>query len=226
MFRVITCAVGALLASIKSRHELTLENLGLRHQLALLRQGGPKRPRLTTWDRLIWVILSKAWSSWTDVLVIVQPNTVVRWHRHAFRLFWRFKSRRGKPGRPKVDTELRNLSRQMAHENLWRAPRIHKELVRLGFEISERTVARYVPRMPPSTRARQSWRTFLKNHRHAIAAMDLFVVPTVAHGLNVRLAPRLSGNDRATVRLLDRSKRHGATCLRLVYGATASCRCG
>ena len=182
MLTILGSIASAALAFLRSRRDVAAENLALRHQLSVLRRER-RTPRLSRWDRLLWVILAKAWSSWTDVLVIVQPNTVIRWHRHAFRLFWRFKSRRGKPGRPKVDTELRNLIRQMARENLWRAPRIHKELLRLGFEISQRTVARYVPRMPPSTRARQSWRTFLKNHRHAIAAMDLFVVPTMTFRL-------------------------------------------
>ena len=178
MLRVIKCLVGSLLACMKSRRVVVLENLGLRHQLAVLSQSGTKRPRLTQWDRLLWVWLSKAWPGWNRLLVIVKPDTVIGWHRSAFRLYWRWRSRGRGPGRPKIDAELRNLIRQMARENLWRAPRVHKELIRLGFEISERTVARY---MPPA--ARQSWHTFLKNHRHVIAAMDLFVVPTITFRL-------------------------------------------
>ena len=109
-------------------------------------------------------------------------------HRHSMAslgvqalLGW--KSKRGKPGRPKITAEARALIRQMARNNLWRAPRIHKELVRMGFEVSERTVARYMPMLPPSPSARQSWRTFLRNHRYAIAAIDLFVVPTITFRL-------------------------------------------
>jgi hypothetical protein len=117
MFRIIQCLVGAVLASTKSRHELTLENPALRHQLAVLGQSGLKRPRLTRWDRLLWVGLSQVWSAWTQSLLIVKPDTVIRWHRSVFNLHWRWKSRAGQPGRPKIDAELRALIRQMAHEN-------------------------------------------------------------------------------------------------------------
>jgi putative transposase len=176
MLRIIKCLVGMLFAASRSRADMALEILSLKDR-------GPRRPRLTRWDRILWVFLSKVCPVWSQLLVIVKPETVVRWHRHAFRAFWRWKSLRGKPGRPRIDAELRNLIRQMAAENLWRAPRIHKELIRLGFEVSERTVARVMPKLAPSPAARQSWQMFLRNHRHAIAAMDLFVVPTITFRL-------------------------------------------
>ena len=182
MLKIIRCVAGALWASAKNRRELVLENLALRHQLAILRHE-KRRLRLSRWDRILWVSLSRWWRQWQEHLVIVQPETVIRWHRQAFHRFWHWKSRRGKPGRPRMDVELRELIHQMARENLWRAPRIHKELVRLGFEVSQRTVARYMPKVLPSPAARQSWRTFLRNHRHAIVAMDLFVVPTITFRL-------------------------------------------
>jgi len=182
MITVLGCMLSAMLAFFKPRCDLAAQVLTLRHQLAVLQQER-RTPRLNRWDRILWVCLSKVWPSWTTVLVIVQPDTVIRWCRSAFRTFWRWRSRRCRPGRPRVDVELRRLIRQMARDNLWRAPRIHKELVRLGFDVSQRTVARYMPKSAPNPAARQSWRTFLKNHRHAIAAMDLFVVPTITFRL-------------------------------------------
>jgi len=184
MLPILRCLAGALWACIKARRELALENLALRHQLAVLQRRRPDRPLLTRWDRLLWVWLSKTWPGWTRLLVVVQPDTVIRWHRSAFKLYWRWKSRRGSSGRPKIDRELRALIQRIADENpTWRAPRVFKELVRLGFEVSHRTVARYMPRRPPSPASRQSWSTFLANHRDAIAAMDLFVVPTITFRL-------------------------------------------
>ncbi len=128
---------------------------------------------------MLWVFLSKVWSSWTRALVIVQPETVIRWRRSAFKLFWRWKSRRGEPGRPKIDAELRQLIRRMAFENRWRAPRIAKELGRFDIDVHEDTVRRYMPKLPPTEKQRQSWKRFLLNHREVLAAMDFFVVPTV-----------------------------------------------
>lgn len=179
---IIRCLLSGVLALFRSRRDLATEVIGLRHQLAVLHRER-RTPRLTPWDRLLWVFLSKTWPSWEQLLVIVQPATVIRWHRLAFKLYWIRKSRLGKAGRPRIDAKLRDLIRQMAHENLWRAPRIHKELVRLGFDVSQRTVARYLPRLPASPAARQSWRTFLHNHRDQIAAMDFFVVPTITFRL-------------------------------------------
>ena len=145
-----------------SRAALHLENLALRQQLAALDRKGA-RPSLRMADRLFWVVLSRLWSGWREILVIVKPETVIGWHRKGFRRFWTRKSRRGKPGRPPVSSEFRGLIRRMSRENpLWGAPRIHGELRMLGFEVSEAAVSKYMPRhpKPPS----QTWRTFLENH--------------------------------------------------------------
>ena len=120
-----------------SRAALHLENLALRQQLAALDRKGA-RPSLRMADRLFWVVLSRLWSGWREILVIVKPETVIGWHRKGFRRFWTRKSRRGKPGRPPVSSEFRGLIRRMSRENpLWGAPRIHGELRMLGFEVSE-----------------------------------------------------------------------------------------
>ena len=158
------------------RATLAAEILALRHQLGVL-QRSVKRPRLRQRDRILWVWLSRFWASWRSSLMIVQPDTVVRWHQQGFRLYWRWKSR-GKPGRPKIDPEIRRLIRRMCRENsTWGAPRIHSELALLGYVVAETTVAEYMirHRKPPS----QTWRTFLENHIGDIAAIDFFVVPTV-----------------------------------------------
>ena len=146
--------------ALPSRRALVFENLALRRQIAVY-QCTTKRPRLRNADRLFWVWLSRCWSGWREALILVQPRTVVGWHRRGFRLYWRWKSR--KTGRPRITAELRALIRRMKRANpLWGAPRIHSELLKLGIEISERTVSRWLPRLrkPPS----QSWRTFLANH--------------------------------------------------------------
>ena len=159
-----------------NRAALLAENLALRHQLAVL-QRSVKRPRLRQRDRIFWSWLSHLWPGWRSVLVIVQPETVVRWHQQGFRLYWRWKSRAA-AGRPPVDREIRDLIRRMARENpTWGAPRILSELLLLGHKIAESTVSKYMPRQskPPS----QTWRTFLANHAHQIVACDFFTVPTV-----------------------------------------------
>jgi len=129
------------------------------------------------------MVLRTLWSKWAQVLVSVEPETVVRWHRQGFRLFWRWKSRKGrKNGRPNVTQELRDLIKRLARENpSWGAPRIHGELLKLGFEdeVSERTVQRYMPRRPAVPGSVDRWKAFLRNHSNAIAAMDLFSVPTI-----------------------------------------------
>src|SRR5713226_6734984 len=166
----LLCFVLAALASpFKSKLRLEAENAVLRHQLIVLRRRVHDRVRLTNHDRWFPSILK--------VLTIIQPETLVRWHRAGFRCYWRWKSRpRG--GRLQIDTELRILIRRMSVENpLWGAPRIHGELLKLGIEIAQSSVAKYMVkrRGPPS----QGWRTFLHNHAPDIAAMDLFVVPTI-----------------------------------------------
>jgi putative transposase len=178
MAQLVFLLTHGLRALLRDRADLALENLALRQQVAVLAERRP-RPRLSTTDRLFWVFLRRLWSRWADVLVVVQPDTVVRWHRLGFRLLWRWRSRPGRPGRPRIDSELRDLIRQMARENpTWGAPRIHGELLMLGFDIAERTVSRYMPRRPAPGDVVERWKVFLRNHQEAIVGMDFFTVPT------------------------------------------------
>jgi putative transposase len=177
MFRLFAIIGAALHAALLPRGHLVLENLALRQQVAVLARKRP-RPALTVADRAFWVVLRRVWSGWAERLVIVKPDTVVRWHRAGFRLYWTWRSRRGRTGRPRVDREIRDLIRRMVSENGWGAPRIHGELQKLGIDVSERTVSRYLPRRRADPEKVQRWMTFLRNHAGAIAAMDLFVVPT------------------------------------------------
>jgi transposase InsO family protein len=176
------CFVLAILASpFKSKSRLEAENAVLRHQLIVLRRKVRGRVRLTNNDRWFLIQLYRWFPSIVHILTIVQPETLVRWHRAGFRNYWRWKSRR-RGGRPQIEADLRALIRQMSMENpLWGAPRIHGELLKLGFEVAQSSVAKYMVkrRGPPS----QGWRTFLRNHAPDIAAMDLFVVPTIGFGL-------------------------------------------
>lgn len=168
--------IGLLRVLLARRRNLVLENLALRQQLAVLKQTN-RRPRLTNFDRQFWVVLSKVWSGWQRALHIVQPNTVIRWHREGFRRHWASKTRR--PGRPAVSKKIRALIRRMSAANpLWGAPRIHGELVKLGIEISEATVSKYLVRSP--TPPSQSWRAFMKNHAKELLAIDFFTVPTAS----------------------------------------------
>ncbi len=173
---IVLALLGALRAALRTRADLALENLALRQQLALLCRGS-KRPQFRRLDRLLWVWLSSRWARWREALHLVRPETVIRWHRQGFRAFWTWKSRHGRTGRPSVGSELANLVRTMALANpLWGAPRIHGELLKLGFDVSQRTVSRLMPRRPkpPS----QTWRTFLENHLADLVSVDFFVVPT------------------------------------------------
>jgi transposase InsO family protein len=176
------CFVLAVLASpFKSKLQLEAENAALRHQLIVLRRRLHGRVRLTNNDRWFSIQLYRWFPSILQVLTIIQPETLVRWHRAGFRCYWRWKSR-PVGGRPQIETELRVLIRRMSVENpLWGAPRIHGELLKLGFEVAQSSVAKYMVkrRGPPS----QGWRTFLHNHAPDIAAMDLFVVPTIGFDL-------------------------------------------
>jgi putative transposase len=170
--------LGALTSMLKTSAQLRLENLALRQQLAVLRRSAPRRLRLTPADRIFWVWLRRVWSDWKSALMIVKAETVVAWHRKGFRLFWAWRIRRGKSGRPSVPQEVRDLIRMMSRNNpRWGAPRIHGELLKLGIEITEPTVAKYMVRhrKPPS----QSWRTFLDNHLRSLVSVDFFTVPTV-----------------------------------------------
>src|SRR3981081_1433346 len=176
------CFVLAVLASpFKSKVRLEAENAVLRHQLIVLRRRLHGRVRLTNHDRWFLIQLYRWFPSILQVLTIIRPETLVRWHRAGFRCYWRWKSH-PLGGRLQIETELRALIRRMSMENpLWGAPRIHGELLKLGFEVAQSSVAKYMDkrRGPPS----QGWRTFLLNHAPDIAAMDLFVVPTVGFDL-------------------------------------------
>src|SRR5882724_4733730 len=178
----LLCFVVAVLASpFKSKIRLEAENATLRHQLVVLRRKLKGRARLTNNDRWFFVQVFRWFPSILPVLMIIRPETLVRWHRAGFRRYWRWKSRR-RGGRPPIEAELRALIRQMSTENLlWGAPRIHGELLKLGFEVAQSSVAKYMVkrRGPPS----QGWRTFLHNHAPDIAGMDLFVVPTISFDL-------------------------------------------
>ncbi len=179
MARLGLLLLAVVRALLQPRSDLVLENLALRQQLAVLMHSG-RRPRITRADRWFWVMLRRCWSRWTEVLIFVKPETVVSWHRRGFRRYWTWLSRRGRRGRPAIETNLRALIRRMAMENpTGGAPRIHGELLMLGFDISERTGSRYLPRYQAQPDAGTRWLTFLRNHRDAIAGMDFFVVPTV-----------------------------------------------
>ena len=177
MTALFIAVLTSLRASIGSRLELAAEILALRHQLAVLQRTTPKRPRLRPIDRLLWMLLSRVWPNWRQAVQIVTPATVVRWHRRAFAVYWRWHSRYRPVGRPALASDLRALIRQMRKVNpLWGAPRIHGELQKLGIDVSQTTVAKYLGRRrgPPS----QSWRTFLTNHVSQLASIDFFTVPT------------------------------------------------
>lgn len=166
---------------IRTRADLSAEVAVLRQQLIVAKRHAPLRPFITDLDRFILVWLWRLWPRLLSAVVIVQPETVLRWHRAGFRRFWRWKSR-SVGGRPRIDAELRTLIRRMSRENaLWGAPRIHGELLKLGFLVSQSTVAKYMVRRrgPPS----QGWRTFIRSHASEIAAIDLFVVPTIGFKL-------------------------------------------
>src|SRR3989440_7051320 len=183
------CFLLALFASpFKSKGRLEAENAALRHQLTVLRRKVRGRAQFTNGDRVFFVLPSVL-----KAITIIRPETLVRWHRAGFRRYWRWKSQ-SLGGRPPISAELRALIRRLSVENvLWGAPRIHGELLKLGFAVAQSTVAKYMAKNgDPSG---QSWGTFLRNHAPHIAAMDQFVVPTVSFNLLyvlviVRLARR------------------------------------
>jgi hypothetical protein len=167
-----------------SRRDLVLENLALRQPLSVLKQKHP-HPRLEASERLSWVVLRRLWSGWRRALILVQPETVVRWHRAGFKLYWTWLWRhQTRVGRKPVSRELRELIFRMVAENsTWGSPRIHGELVMLGFDISERTVLRWMRKAPRNPEPAKRWAAFLINHREMIAAMDFFTVPTLTFGV-------------------------------------------
>jgi transposase InsO family protein len=190
--KLLACFVVSL---FRSKGRLEAEIVVLRHQLNVLRRGMPSRARLTLIDRLVFVWLYRLRPSVQSSVVIVQPETVVRWHREGFRLYSRWKSRTH-GGRPRIPSELRRLIHEMSRANpLWGAPRIHGELLKLGIAVAQSTVAKYMARgrRPPS----QTWKAFLRNHAAGIAAVDLFVVPTIGFRLLYVLV--ILGHDRRRI---------------------------
>ena len=177
MSDLLKLILGVLASLFKLRAMLEAENLVLRQQINVLRRQTPKRPHLNNTDRFLFVWIYRLFPSVLGAMAIVRPETIVRWHRAGFRAYWRWRSR-NRVGRPGISGELRMLIREMSLSNpLWGAPRIHGELLKLGFDVAQSTVACYIRRRwrPPS----QGWRTFLSNHVDGIAAVDLFVLPTI-----------------------------------------------
>lgn len=177
MVGFIKLLLGFIRDWVSLRERLAAENLVLRHQLNILRRNTPKRLRLFDSDRALFAGLYGLRPSILSALAIVQPETVIRWHRAGWRAWWRWKSR-NRGGRPTIGTELRDLIRQMCRDNpLWGAPRIHGELLKLGFDVAQSTVSKYMVRRrgPPS----QGWKTFLRNHADGVASIDLFTVATI-----------------------------------------------
>jgi putative transposase len=182
MFRFVWLFFGMLVRLFRGRQSLLLENLALRQQLVALKRRHP-RPSLGLFDQLFWVVARRVWSAWKQSLILVTPETVVRWHRTGFRMYWGLISRvQRQVGRKQTPKAIRELIFQMVVENpTWGAPRI--QLLMLGFDLSETTISRWMkwaPRDPDRTRR---WLVFLRNHREAIAAMDFFTAPTITFGV-------------------------------------------
>lgn len=174
IFRFILCL-------FPRRTNLIAENIALRHQLLVLERTAGK-PKLKQRDRILWVWLSHVWTNWQSGLVIVQPNTVVKWHRQGFKLYWRWKSRGRRPGRPSISLEVRELIRQMSRDNpTWGVPHIQDELALLGVHVAESTIRKY--RVRSQVPGPQTWKTFVRNHIPEIAAIDFFVVHTATYRL-------------------------------------------
>ena len=181
MIALLWFVLAVVAAPFKSKCRLEAENAALRHQLIVLRRTVHSQVRLTNNDRWFFIQLYRWFPSILQALTIVRPETLVRWHRAGFRRYWRWKSR-PLGGRPQIDADLRALIRRMSVENpLWGAPRIHRELLKLGFSVAQSSVAKYMVKRHGSPS--QAWRTFLRNHAPDIAAMDLFVVPTIGFDL-------------------------------------------
>jgi putative transposase len=176
MLNSLLLALRLLILVLSGHKQVALENAALRHQLAVFTREG-KRPRLRVQDRLFWIALKRIWKDWRTALVIVQPETVIAWQRKRFKRYWWSLSQPKGPGRPRASLEIRKLVRTMATANpLWGAPRVHGELLKLGFEISERTVSRL---MPKGRKPMQTWMTFLRNHVGQLVSIDFFTVATI-----------------------------------------------
>jgi len=159
MKRLLNLFIHLIHASAKSRNDLILENIALRQQLAIFKHKNP-RPKTRNLDRIFWILLKRFWSGWQNCLHIVSPDTVKHWHRNGFKMYWRWKSRAKRLGRPKISKEIRDLIKRMAADNpTWRAPRIHGELLMLGFDVSEATVSRYLPKRKPTEKQLKQWIT-------------------------------------------------------------------
>ncbi|MCB9833834.1 MAG: DDE-type integrase/transposase/recombinase [Planctomycetes bacterium] len=180
MLNLISHLLALLEALTADRTRLALENVMLRQQLAVMKRT-TKRPRIEDEDRSFWAFMKEVFKDWKDNLVIVKPETVVRWHREGFARFWAKRSHeRRRPGRPPISMKLIHLIRKLSQENAtWGAPHIANELALLGHDVGETTVAKYMVKRPPSERKRQSWRAFLKNHMSEAAACDFFTLPTL-----------------------------------------------
>jgi hypothetical protein len=222
---VFSAFFASLTLSLCSRAALQLEILALRHQLSVL-QRSVTRPKLTTSDRLLWAWLCRVWPDWRSALVIVKPDTVIAWHRKGFRLFWTWNSRRGGPGRPAVPQDVRELIRRMSHENpLWGAPPIHGELLKLGVNVGETSVGKYMGRrrQPPS----QTWRTFLKNRPQCplVSSRVPLAWPRPLHRLSPCAGAR-PGVRRSNTTYFASAPRKRSTCLRTRLGTIVWCRGG
>ena len=184
MFRSLRLWLGLLSRCFRSHRGLLLENLALRQQLIVFKRKRAK-PRLSFLDKLFWVLARRFWPAWKRSLIVVTPETVARWHRAGFRMYWSLISKvRKQVGRKRISKEVRDLIYRMVAENPeWGAPRIHGELLMLGFDVSERTVSRWMKCAPRDPESARRWLSFLRNHREAIAAMDFFTVPTVTFSL-------------------------------------------
>jgi transposase InsO family protein len=196
MITILSALVSLLSFRVRRRASLELELVALGHQVSVLRRQRKGRLQLFATDRLLWVWLYRIWPQVLNAMVLVKPASVIQWNRKGFRLYWRWRSGSRQIGRPKTSTEIRNLIRQMSMANpLWGAPRIHGELLKLGIEVSQATVGRYMPWRPkvPSP----TWRAFLRNHMCDMAAVDMFVVATATFQLLYALI--VLGHDRRRV---------------------------
>ena len=184
MFSIIAVQTGTMLRIFRNRGNLLLENLVHRQELTVPKRKRP-RPRIAALDKLFWVLARRFWSARKQALIVVTPDTVVRWHRSGFALYWRALSRAQRViGRRRISIEVRDLIFSMVIEDLiWGAPRIHGELLMLGFDVSERTISRWMRQAPRDPVPAKRWLAFLRNHREAIAAMDFFTVPTITFGM-------------------------------------------
>jgi putative transposase len=184
MFNLFLLWFGVLARLFRTRRALLCENLVLRQQLVVLKRRRP-RPHLALLDKVFWVAVRRLWPNWKQALAVVTPETVVRWHRAGFRLYWKLISKVRRPiGRRPTPKEVRELIFRMVRENpTWGAPRVHGELRMLGFDLSERTVSGWRKRAPRVPESAKRWLTFLRHHREAIAAMDFFAVPTITFGM-------------------------------------------